>query len=158
MTFTEVENTVIKAITLLAKNTKLTEGINIDLLVKHMITIAYQESKFNNKAKNKNSSAAGLYQILKNTQTDIENRILKIENAERSKIYESQYSSYLATAYFCYQLKRYNLDFKKGIIAYNLGSWKNQENTDYSKIHYKYYAELFKSNTNDLAKLGKNYK
>lgn len=155
LTFNQVETIVINAVNSLVKNTKLIDGINVDLLVKHSIALAYQESKFNADAKNKNSSASGLFQILTNTQKDIETRILKIKNQDRSKIFDPNYSAYLAIAYFAYQVKRYGNDFNKAIIAYNLGSWKNQTSTAYSKTHFKFYAELFntkKDNSkNDLA-------
>jgi len=155
LSFTDVENIVINAVNQLKKNTKLIDGIDIDKLIKHAIAIAYQESKFDTEAKNKKSTASGLFQILVNTQKDIETRILKIPNANRSKIFDPDYSAYLAVAYLAYQIKRYKNDYKKAVIAYNLGSWNKQHQTAYSKKHFDIYASFFNKNTkisnNDFA-------
>lgn len=141
----EVEKLIADAIEKLQKtHVQLITGIDLTELKSHALTLAFQESKFNEKAKNPNSTASGLFQILKGTRRDIEKRILKIGNSSPdSDIWKPDYNTYLAIGYLCYQYKRYKNAWNKAIIAYNLGSYKNQTTTAYLTTHKEYFAELF---------------
>lgn len=129
---------------LLNTHQSLMTGIDLDVFKAHALAIAFQESRFNEKAKNKTSTAKGLYQILDGTRRDIEKRILKInDKSPYDDIWKPDYNTYLALGYLAYQYKRYKNDWQKAIIAYNLGSWKNQTTTAYLKKHNSDFAELF---------------
>lgn len=120
---------------------------NVDLkkLTTHAVSIAMQESKFDTNAANKNSSAKGLFQILSGTKKDIETRVLKVPKNAIKDIFDAEYNTYLGVGYLAYQYLRYK-NWTKAVIAYNLGSWKNQTVTDYSKKHFNYYTQLYGQN------------
>lgn len=117
-----------------------------ELIKRHSLTIAFHESKFHDNAKNKNSTAKGLFQLLDGTRKDIEKRILKIKAEEYNKVWEPEYNTYLGVAYFISQYERYKGDMKKAIIAYNRGSWSEKATDGYFKQHKIYYKQLFPEN------------
>lgn len=136
-------------------NTHLGLIAEIDLIEfkAHALTLAFQESKFNEKAKNKNSTAKGLFQILDGTRRDIEKRIMKInDKSPYDDIWKPEYNAYLGMGYLAYQYKRYGKNWNKAIIAYNLGSWKDQKTTAYLNTHNNYFSELYPSGLDYSAK------
>ncbi len=132
--------------------------INDDNLIKrHSLAIAYHESKFHENAKNKNSTAKGLFQLLDGTRRDIEKRLLRIKQTDYNKVWEAEYNTYLGVAYFITQYHRYNGDMKKAVIAYNLGSWSAKSSEGYFKQHKNYYKELFPEHyKNEYGEVGTN--
>lgn len=140
----EIEQLISNTVEKLQKtHSQLISGINIQELKDYSLTLAFTESKFNEKAKNPNSTAKGLFQILDGTRRDIEKRIMKIPQSPYDDIWKPEYNAYLGIGYFAFQYKRYQNDWTKGVIAYNLGSWKGQTSTAYSTKFYKHYNELF---------------
>lgn len=119
---------------------------NIDpySLARVSTAVAKVESNFNEKAKNTNSSARGLMQILICTQREIELKYLKIEwpvaslncksypkapvNATKlDKMYNAKYGLLIGQIYLCYQFNRYKEDWQKAIFAYNQGSFNGKQ-------------------------------
>jgi soluble lytic murein transglycosylase-like protein len=145
MTRNEVEK-LIKEQTerLLKTHPHLLENVDLNEFRSHALTIAFHESRFNENARNKNSTAKGLFQILDGTRRDIEKRIMKInDKSPYDDIWKPDYNTYLGIGYFAHQYKRYKEDWQKAIIAYNLGSWQGQATTVYLRTHNKYFIELF---------------
>lgn len=147
-------------------------GLNPDLIAKYMTGIAWKESNFNPDAKNKASSARGLYQMLINTQREVESKRAKVPFATASlkssaypkapvskvlpdKIYNPDYATQLAVLEFLYQLKRYNYDYTKALHAYNQGSYPGGNKSDGANYANSVEQNVKKLPT-DLA-LNKNY-
>lgn len=124
----------------------LTRFSNIDpyALARVSTAVAKVESNFNEKAKNTNSSARGLMQILICTQREIELKYLKIEwpvaslrcksypkapvNASKpDRMYSGKYGLLIGQVYLCYQFNRYKGDWQKAIFAYNQGSFNGKQ-------------------------------
>lgn len=149
----EVEDLIVKTVQKLQQtHSGLLVNIDIEKFKRHGLTIAFHESKFDEKAKSKSSTAKGLFQILDGTRRDIEKRLMKLDDkSPYEKIWDIDYNAYLGLGYFASQLQRYKLNWEQAIIAYNLGRWKGEKTTIYLKKHNEYYEELFGSNTGEPA-------
>lgn len=116
-------------------------GVTASELALYITAIAYVESTFNPNAKNKNSTARGLTQVLINTQRWIEEKLnipFQYAMYEASKypkapvtpyeeedgLFDPDYSLLIGAYYLGYNFNRYN-DWHKAIVAYHLGSYKS---------------------------------
>ena len=94
-----------------------------EAMAKYLTGVAHIESKFDENAKNKHSSALGLMQMLSATQKEVETKRLKVEPADHSALLDPDYAMQLAAYEFGYQYKRYKGDWQKAIHSYNQGSF-----------------------------------
>lgn len=97
---------------------------NIDTvnLVNAGLAIAKLESHYRTDAKNSTTTAMGMMQILAGTQTDIEDRLLKIPRKPRSEMYNPDYAAKLGIGYLADKYVKYK-DWKKAAVAYNQGHY-----------------------------------
>lgn len=117
-------------------------GVPAEELANYLTAIAYVESTFDPNAKNKNSTARGLTQILINTQRWIETKlkspfrpaIYKASKypkapvtpySEEDAMYNPDFALMLGAYYLGYNYKRYN-NWYKAITAYHLGSYDSK--------------------------------
>lgn len=151
-------NIIVKQSEYLTANIPDFSGINVAELANYGFSVAKTESRsFNTEAKNSDSTAKGMMQIVDGTKQFIETKILKIPVADGTKMFDPDYNCLLGVAYLAYQYKRYG-DWRKAIIAYNQGSYNGGEagqsyyataskfyaNTDFaSLLPRKYTASLF---------------
>lgn len=157
-------NIIVKQSEYLTANIPDFSGINVVELANYGFAVAKTESRsFNTDAKNSNSTAKGMMQIVDGTKQFIETKILKIPVADISKMFDPDYNCLLGVAYLAYQYKRYG-DWRKAVIAYNQGSYNDGEagqsyyataskfyaNTDFASLlpTPKYTASLFSGKIN----------
>jgi hypothetical protein len=127
-------------------------GIDPAQLAKYLTAIAKLESNYDEKAKNKNSTARGLMQILICTQREIEKKRAKVPFApasfncksftgqpatvepEKDIIYNAEYCMFLAAHELAYQYNRYKKKYPNGwqiaCHAYNQGSFPGARKQD----------------------------
>ena len=108
----------------IANNVAPRYGVNPYELAKVVTAVARIESNYCPTAKNTQSSARGLTQILIGTQKEIESKYLR-KNHEPDKVYEPNYALLLAETYLAYQYKRYK-NWYKAMWAYNQGSYSKK--------------------------------
>lgn len=142
-------------------------GIDPEQLAKYLTAIAKLESNYNEKAKNKTSTARGLMQILICTQREIEKKRAKVPfapasyncknfsgqpatvNPDQDVIYNAEYCMFLAAHELAYQYNRYKKKYPNGwqiaVHAYNQGSFPGTRKTDGSK-----YAQTVLKNAGTL--------
>lgn len=92
------------------------------VLARVAFSVNRKESNFNEKAKNKNSSARGMMQMLEGTQKEIETKYLR-KDYEPERIWNPEYAIYLGQYELARQIMRYKGDVRKGVHAYNRGSY-----------------------------------
>ncbi|MFN8358591.1 MAG: transglycosylase SLT domain-containing protein [Candidatus Kapaibacterium sp.] len=99
-------------------------------LAKYAFAVNKIENRsFYEKAKNPNSTARGMMQMLIGTQKELETKYLKVKH-NPDKIFQPAYSIYLGQYELARQLKRYSGNWRKAIHAYNRGSYQaNKANT-----------------------------
>jgi len=136
-------------------------GIDAGLMALYLTAIAKKESNFTTNAKNKNSSARGIMQILNCTQRAIEKR-LKVPFQPMNGICKTlrgginvplvidkltndpNYSIMLAANELVYQFKRYG-DWGKAIHAYNQGSYNGKSDGEKYKNNVLALANNFQN-------------
>lgn len=108
-------------------------------LANYLTAIAATESRFHEKAENRNSTARGIMQILICTQRENEIKRMHVEFApamysckiyptktvsrDKDKMFTPEYAILVASYELAYQYKRYGNDWNKAIYAYNQGSY-----------------------------------
>ena len=144
-------------------------GVDASLMAIYLTAIAKKESNFNTSAKNKNSSARGIMQILNCTQRAIEKRLglpfqpmngkcntlrggINVPLALDKLMNDPNYSIMLAANELAYQYKRYK-DWGKAIHAYNQGSYSGKADGEKYKNNVLALANNFQNlkPDNDLA-------
>lgn len=136
----EVYNQALANAFWITQNIERFKNIDPYALARVSTGVAKVESNFNPTAKNKNSTARGLMQILICTQREIEAKYLKVKNFPEASIYcksypkapvntkklDPLYTAYygmlIGQVYLAYQYNRYK-DWAKAIHAYNQGSY-----------------------------------
>lgn len=168
MNTTEIYNIAIEAAECAANY----YSVDSQTLANYLVKIAQVESGGNPKAKNKNSTARGLMQMLICTQRENEKKRLKINYApamyscksypteivaeDQDKIFEPEYSMALAAVELAYQYDRYK-DWEKAIHAYNQGSFPANKSAGehYVSLVMKQSGPM--NNEYDVCYLAKNY-
>ena len=90
-------------------------------LAKYAFAVNKIENRsFYEKAKNPNSTARGMMQMLIGTQKELETKYLKVKH-NPDKIFQPAYSMYLGKYELACQLKCYSGKWSKAIHAYNRG-------------------------------------
>jgi soluble lytic murein transglycosylase-like protein len=117
-------------------------------LAKYAVAIAIKESNLNPNAKNKNSSAAGLMQLINSTRKEIEAK-LGLKNVPNSKIYDPEYAMQLGVWYLLKQYNRYG-NWQEAVHAYNQGSVPGKNPQDGENYAYA-VMNKFNNIPNDLA-------
>jgi len=177
MTKTEFINLASKHAPAIAKIYKA----NAEQLVQHLTAIAEVESRFNELAKNKASTARGIMQMLICTQREVEKKRAKVAFApamyscksyvtstvDQSKdtlFTNPEYAIKLALYELAYQYKRYG-SWDKAVHAYNQGSFPGTRKSDglaYTKkvmnILDKDISVEFATLTNQSTELTQNFK
>lgn len=133
-------------------------GLSPQELAQISTAIAWKESRFNPNAENNTSTARGLMQVLINTQRETEKKYMgsgfapaKYKSSAypeapigNDRMFDPEYNMLVGMSYLAYQLKRYG-DTKRGVHAYNQGSYPGKWRTDgvmYSDSVHNYLAEL----------------
>ncbi len=113
-----------------------------------------ENRSYNPNAKNKNSTARGMMQMLEGTQKEVETKFLKLPYSP-DKIYDPSYAVFLGQYELVRQYKRYGKNWRKAVHAYNQGSY--QESKSNTKIfkNGELYANrvLNELNSTDFAAL-----
>ena len=125
----------------IARNVAPRYNVNPYELAKVTTALARIESNYCPTAKNPQSSARGLMQILLGTQKEIETKFLK-KSHEPDKIYDVSYALLLAETYLAYQYTRYK-DWYKATWAYNQGSYskKTKNGKRYADVAVRYIQQ-----------------
>lgn len=97
-------------------------NINPIELARVAFSVNRKESNFNERAKNKNSSARGMMQMLLGTQREIETKYLNVPH-DPERIWDAEYAVFLGQYELARQIIRYKGDVRKGVHAYNRGSY-----------------------------------
>lgn len=137
-------------------------NVNPNELAKYTVATAIKESNLNPNAKNKNSSAKGLMQIIDSTRKEIENK-LGLKKVATNKIFDADYSMRLGTWYLLKQFNRYGNWFD-ALHAYNQGSVPgvhSQNGKDYAASVINKYEALpsnfaFNNNNNSIISTNDN--
>lgn len=107
-------------------------NLNPSDIARYALAVNKKENRqFNPKAKNPNSSARGMMQMLIGTQKELETKYLKIAH-KPDAIYNPQHAVFLGQYELVRQLKRYKGDWKKAIHAYNRGSYLPKNRKSYT--------------------------
>lgn len=171
MTEQEVYNQALANSFWITQNIARYKSIDPYRLARVTTAIAKVESNYNPKAKNKNSTARGLMQILICTQREIEAKYLKVKTFPPAsifckmypkapvnvkildQIYSPYYGLLIGQTYLAYQVIRYNNDWAKATHAYNQGSYNSTAPKKGGDI---YLAKVNKNlNTTNFAQLEK---
>lgn len=135
-----------------------TYGVDAGTIAQHLLAIAKVESNMRPTARNKNSTARGILQMLICTQREVEKKRAKVEFApamfscksyKTSTVDESKdrilidvdYAIMLSTYELCYQFKRYK-NIEKAVHAYNQGSYPGGRMKDGASYVKKVFAKL----------------
>lgn len=154
LTFEQVKALAIKHSLAPVQKYKLTQQEH-EQLIQFAIAVAYHESDFKSHAKNKNSTARGLMQILINTQRDTEKRLMGIAFApamykskwkpaanapitteDKDLMFDPDYSMRVGIFYLAERYKKYK-NWNKAVHAYNQGSFNS------AAAGVKYANEVF---------------
>lgn len=153
------------------ENNRKPQLIDLESMAKILVGIAIKESNLDPKAKNKYSTARGLYQMLINTQREVELKRAKLPFANAhvkstayttapvnkllpDKILDQEYATQLAVLELLYQYKRYK-DWNVAVHAYNQGSYPGSRKND--GIAYTNAVLTNIKNLPDNLALNKNY-
>lgn len=114
--------------------------IDIKLFAIATVSIIKVESTFDTQATNPHSTAKGLMQITNPTKKELETKILKLKEAPLSKMFDADYNMFLGMGYLAYQMERYDINLKKGVIAYNQGHFNT---SSAGLFYYDKFAGFF---------------
>lgn len=136
-------------------------GCNPSQMAVRLTAIARTESTFRPEAKNRNSTARGLMQILICTQREVEKKHAKVDfapasysckvyptatvSAEEDRMYNPNYAMFIAAHYLGYQYRRYKGDWDRTVHAYNQGSYPGSRKKD----GQNYLAKVTKNTNRD---------
>lgn len=98
-----------------------------------------ENRSFNPNAKNPNSSARGMMQMLTGTQKELETKYLKTAFTP-NRIFDANYSVFLGQYELARQLKRYGGSWRKAVHAYNRGSYQASKSKSKSFASGELYA------------------